>query len=208
MASIVSLTSYKRGNTTQQKKQSLFHRKHLIINKQHKYKVSMLNILNCLVNFGFHLFGYNNDRLKCVKRHSSSLGRILYRACMLKHGVAFTDDGQRILIAGMTAALRGEDWKNKRIAPANIGAAIRRGWETFKEKDGFDSDSHSSSASSSITSICTLHKNDPNRLLLLKPECPGQCNFEDDCEFLPAPNSYHYFPYRPTGPGLGPCSLF
>jgi hypothetical protein len=109
-----------------------------------------------------------------VKRYSSNLGRILHRAFILKYGAAFTDDGQRILIAGMTAALRGEDWKNRRIAPANIGTAIRRGWDTFKEKDGFDSDSHSSSF---ITSGCTLHKNDPNQLLLIKPACPGQCDF-------------------------------
>jgi hypothetical protein len=176
-----SIARFYKRDTPSKKMIAIPYRKHpIIINKQHKYKVSMSNILNYLVNIGFRLFGYNNDHLKCVKRHSSSLGRILYRACMLKHGVTFTDDGQRILIAGMIAVLKGEDWKNKIIAPANIGAAIRRG-------------------SSSITSICVLHKNDPNRLLLLKPECPGQYNFEDDCVFISAPNSYDYFPYRPTG---------
>jgi hypothetical protein len=78
----------------------------------------MSNILNCLVNFGFSLFGCNQREKNtvCVKG-------IL--TCILKYGAQFNEDSQPILIelADMSVALKGGD---------------RRKLE--KEKEGFDTD--------------------------------------------------------------------
>jgi hypothetical protein len=51
----------------------------------------------------------------------------------------------------------------------------------------------------------TLRKDNPSRLL--KPICSGQCDFEDGCVFTPLPTPVLIYPYRPTGPELGPVPM-
>jgi hypothetical protein len=138
----------------------------------------MSNILNCLVNFGF------------------SLVKGILTTSILKYGAQFNEDSQPILIelADMSVALKGGDRRKRR--------------KLEKEKEGFDTDAYSpsSSSSSSITSYtCTLRKDDPSRLL--QPTCSGQCDFEDGWVFTHSPTSIHTYPYRPTGPELGPAPM-
>jgi hypothetical protein len=154
----------------------------------------MSNILNCLVHFGFNLFGCNiRQREKntvCVKG--------IITTSILKHGAQFfNEDCQPILIelADMSVALKGGDRRKRR---------------KLEEKEGFDTDAYSpsssSSSSSSITSYtCTLREDDPSRLL--QPTCSGQCDFEDGWVFTHSPTSIHTYPYRPVGPELGPAPM-